>query len=165
MKTDQELDRLFKQEYRDILSNTIWKNNNGVYEVFGHYRIEPVHPGYRVSCAATDIGVFASTRTALSWCIADKHKAYNVARELLTTDTKLQSLTQDISTRATIADRSKKFEFRDAIGMKLETKIIHKKQLENQIAKYVNWAKYIQQRGFNNETVRTSRNTPNKAGR
>ena len=165
MKTDQEIDRILRQEFKDITPNLIWKDNDGVYSVFGHYQIVPEKVGYRVFCAATDVGLFYTTRTALSWCIADKHKAYNVARELLTTDTKLQSLTQDIATRATIADRSKKFEFRDAIGMKLETKIIHKKQLENQIAKCVNWAKYIQQRGFNNETARTSRNTTNKAGR
>ena len=165
MKTDQEFDRILRQEFKDITPNLIWKDNDGVYSVFGHYQIVPEKVGYRVFCAATDVGLFYTTRTALSWCIADKHKAYNVARELLTTDTKLQSLTQDIATRATIADRSKKFEFRDAIGMKLETKIIHKKQLENQIAKCVNWAKYIQQRGFNTETARTSRNTTNKAGR
>ena len=165
MKTDQEFDRILRQEFKDITPNLIWKDNDGVYSVFGHYQIVPEKVGYRVFCAATDVGLFYTTRTALSWCIADKHKAYNVARELLTTDTKLQSLTQDIATRATIADRSKKFEFCDAIGMKLETKIIHKKQLENQIAKCVNWAKYIQQRGFNNETARTSRNTTNKAGR
>ena len=165
MKTDQEFDRILRQEFKDITPNLIWKDNDGVYSVFGHYQIVPEKVGYRVFCAATDVGLFYTTRTALSWCIADKHKAYNVARELLTTDTKLQSLTQDIATRATIADRSKKFEFRDAIGMKLETKIIHKKQLENQIAKCVNWAKYIQQRGFENETARTGRSQPNKTSR
>lgn len=165
MKLSQEFDRMFRQEFPDSLTNLIFCTEEGNYRVFDRYLIVPEKPGYRVFCSATDVGLFGSTKSALSWCIADKHKAYNVARELLTTDTKLQSLTQDISTRATIADRSQKFEFRDAIGMKLETKIIHKKQLENQIAKYVNWAKYIQYKGFNNETVRTSRNTPNKAGR
>jgi len=165
MKLSQEFDRMFRQEFPDSLTNLIFRTEEGNYRVFDRYLIVPEKPGYRVFCSATDVGSFGSTKSALSWCIADKHKAYNVARELLTTDTKLQSLTQDISTRATIADRSSKFEFRDAIGMKLETKIIHKKQLENQIAKYVNWAKYIQYKGFNNETVRTSRNTPNKAGR
>jgi hypothetical protein len=165
MKSNQEFDRIFRQEFKDITPNLIWKDDDGVYSVFGHYQIVPEKVGYRVFCAATDVGLFHTTRTALSWCIADKHKAYNLARELLTTDTKLQSLTQDISTRATIADRSKKFEFRDAIGMKLETKIIHKKQLENQVAKCVNWAKYIQQRGFDNETARTGRNQPNKTSR
>jgi hypothetical protein len=165
MKPNREFDRIFRQEFKDITPNLIWKDNNGVYSVFGHYQIVPEKVGYRVFCAATDVGLFYTTKTALSWCIADKYKAYNLARELLATDTKLQSLTQDIATRATIADRSKKFEFRDAIGMKLETKIIHKKQLENQVAKCVNWAKYIQQRGFNNETARTGRNQPNKTSR
>ena len=116
-------------------------------------------------CAATDVGVFNSTKTALSWCIADKNRAYNLARELLETDIKLGTLTDDIGARASIADLSKSFEFRDNIGTKLETKIIRKKQLENQLAKSVNWAKYIQQRGFNNETARTGRNQPNKTSR
>ena len=165
MKSDQEFDRLFRQEFKDITPNLIWKTDSGEYEAFGRYRIVPQRPGYRVFCSATEVGTFHSTKTALSWCIADKHSAYNTARELLTVDNKLNALTQDINARAAIADRSKKFEFRDAIGMKLETKIIHKKQLENQIAKCVNWAKYIQQRGFENETARTGRSQPNKTSR
>jgi hypothetical protein len=161
----QDFERLLHKEFRDIIPNTIWQNYDGIYSVFGQYRIVPEKVGYRVFCAATDVGVFQTTKTALSWCIADKYKAYNLARELLTIDTKLNSLVQDINTRAALADRSKNFEFRDSVGTKLETKIIHKKQLENQLAKKVNWAKYIQQRGFNNETARTGRNQPNKASR
>jgi len=165
MKSDHELERLFRQEFKDIIPNTIWQNDDGVYEVFGHYRIVPEKPGYRVFCSATDVGVFATTRTALSWCIADKNKAYKTARELLEIDNKLNSLNNDIATRAAIGDRSKRPEFRESVGTKLETKIIHKKQLENQLANCVNWAKYCQQRGFNNETARTGRSQPNKASR
>jgi hypothetical protein len=165
MKSDHELERLFRQEFKDIIPNTIWQNDDGVYEVFGHYRIVPEKPGYRVFCSATDVGVFATTRTALSWCIADKNKAYKTARELLEIDNKLNSLNNDIATRAAIGDRSKRPEFRESVGTKLETKIIHKKQLENQLANCVNWAKYCQQRGFNNETARTGRGQPNKASR
>ena len=165
MNLNQEIHRLFRQDFPDILPNAIWHNDNGGYEVFGRYRITPEKPKYRVMCGATDVGLFNSTKTALSWCIADKFQAYNLARELLETDIKLGTLTDDIATRASIADRSKNFEFRDSIGTKLETKIIHKKQLENQLAKSINWAKYIQQRGFNNETARTSRNQPNKTSR
>jgi hypothetical protein len=165
MKQDQEFERMFRQEFKSIVPNLIWQNDNGEYEAFGKYRIVPQRPGYRVFCSATEVGTFYSTRSALSWCIADKHQAYNTARELLETDTKLHSLVQDISARTAIAERSKNFEFRDSVGTKLETKIIHKKQLENQLAKCVNWAKYIQQRGFENETARTGRNQPNKTSR
>jgi len=165
MKPDQEFERLFRQEFREIMPNTIWQNDDGVYEVFGRYRIKPNLPGYRVFCSATDVGVFSSTRTALSWCIADKNKAYNTARELLTVDNKLTALTHDITARAALGDRSNNPALRETILTKLESKIIQKKLLENQLTKCVNWAKYIQQRGFENETARTGRNQPNKTSR
>jgi hypothetical protein len=165
MKLDQEFYRLVSQEFGNITSNLIWQNESGEYEAFGRYRIVANRPGYRVFCSATDVGIFSSTRTALSWCIADKNQAYNLARDLKETDVKLSSLTVDINSRATIGDRSSNLELREIIATKLESKIIQKKQLENRLSKCVNWAKYIQQRGFNNETARTSRNQPNKAGR
>ena len=165
MKSDQEFDRMFRQEFCNIVDNLIWQNDAGEYEVFGKYRIIPMRPGYQVFCSATDAGTFHSTRTALSWCIADKHSAYNLARELLETDNKLYSLNQDITARTAVGEKSKDPNFRDIIATKLESKIIHKKRLENQLTKSVNWAKYCQQRGFNNETARTGRNQPNKASR
>jgi hypothetical protein len=165
MKFDRELTRLFREEFREILANMIWQRDDGAYEVFDRYLIVSDKPGYRVFCSATDVGLFSSTRTALSWCIADKNKSYNLARELLEVDQKLTALGNDIASRAAIAENSKHFEFRDRVGTKLETKIIRKKQLENQLAKCVNWAKYCQQRGFNNETARTGRGQPNKTSR
>lgn len=151
MKTDQDLERLFRQEFRDILPLSIWQNDNGVYEVFGRYKIEPVRPGFKVWCAATEVGIFHNTKTAMSWCIADKHCNYNLARELLETDAKLTMLNNDINLRTGVGDRSTSPIFRETVGTKLETKIIHKKYLENQLTKYVNWAKYFQQQGFDNE--------------
>ena len=165
MKPDQDFERLFRQEFRDIMPNTIWQTDDGVYQVFGHYRIQPNRPGYRVFCSATDVGIFSSTRTALSWCIADKNRAYNTARELLTVDNKLTALTHDITTRAALGDRSSNPALREMILTKLESKIIQKKLLENQLTKCVNWAKYIQQRGFDNETARTGRSQSNKTSR
>jgi hypothetical protein len=165
MNSTQEFDRLFKQEFKDLIPNTIFELQKGVYEVFGKYRIIFEKQGYRVFCHATDIGVFNSTRTALSWCIADKYAKLNLARELLETDQKLGYLNNDIVVRTTIADRSKHWSFGDSVGTKLETKIIRKKQLENRLAKCVNWAKYYQQRGFNNETQRIGRSQPNKTSR
>ena len=165
MKPDQDFERLFRQEFREIMPNTIWQTDDGVYQVFGQYRIQPTRPGYRVFCSATDVGVFSSTRTALSWCIADKNKAYNTARELLTVDNKLTALTHDITTRAALGDRSNNPALRETILTKLESKIIQKKLLENQLTKCVSWAKYIQQRGFDNETARTGRSQSNKTSR
>jgi len=165
MKPEQQFKRLFEQEFQGLLPNTIWQQDDGSYEVFGKYRIQPEFPGYRVHCSATEVGVFSNTRTALSWCIADKNKSYNTAREILTVDNKLTALTHDIAVRAAVGDRTKNIDMRDVILRKLERKIIHKKLLENQLTKYINWAKYVQQRGFDNETQRIGRNQPNKTNR
>ena len=156
MKSDQEFERMFRQEFKSIAPNLIWQSEDG-YEVFEHYKIQPKSRGYQVFCGITDVGVFSSTRTALSWCIADKNRDYNTSREILRTDNKLTALKNDINTRAAIGDRSRNPDLREIILTKLESKIIQKKVLENQLTKYVNWAKYIQQRGFHNETARTGR--------
>jgi hypothetical protein len=161
----QEIERMFRLEFGYLASNIIWQTDDGSYEVFAYYKIMPENKVYRVFCSATDVGVFSSTRTALSWCIADKYKSYNLARELLEVDTKLLLLTSDLAVRTAIAERSKCVNFRESVALKLETKIIHKKQLENQLSKYVNCAKYFQQQGFANETARTGRGQPNKTSR
>jgi hypothetical protein len=165
MNIDKEFERAVRAEFKEILPNTIFQNENGGYTVFGKYCIEPDRPGYRVFCHATEVGIFNTTKTALSWCIADKYQAYNTARDILELDIKLGAMTRDIAARTAIAENSKQWEFRDIVGTKLETKIIRKKKVENELTKCVNWAKYIQQRGFNNETARTGRNQPNKASR
>ena len=165
MTNNQEFERALRQELKEILPNTIWQNDDGVYSVFDRYSIAPKKPGYRVFCSATDVGLFSTSRAALSWCIADKYKHYNLAREILLLDTKLSSLNSDINVRANVGDRSKNPGFRETIETKLETKIIRKKQVENELANCVSRAKYCQQRGFNNETVRTGRNQTVKAGR
>jgi len=164
MKPDHDFERMFRQEFKNVAPNLIWQSEDG-YEVFGHYKIQPTSPGYRVICGITEVGTFSSTRTALSWCIADKNRGYNTAREILRTDNKLTALKNDIHTRAAIGDRSRDPSFKETILTKLESKIIQKKLLENQLTKYVNWAKYIQQRGFHNETARTGRSQSNTTSR
>lgn len=165
MNPVKDFERALQQEFKDLIPNTIFKDDDGSYSVFGKYRIEPVNPGYRVYCAATEVGTFNTTKSALSWCIADKHQAFNTARDILELDTKLGAMTRDIAARTAIAERSAQWEFRDTVGTKLETKLIRKKKVENELTKCVNWAKYIQQRGFINETVRTGRNPSNKTSR
>jgi hypothetical protein len=165
MISEHEVERMFRQEFRDLMPNVIWENDDGVYEVFGRYRIVPERHGFRVFCSATDIGTFATTRSALSWCIADKKQAFNLAREIKELDNKLTALNNDIAVRTAIAERSRKWEFRDPVATKLETKIIRRKQVENRLAKCIDWAKYSQQRGFNNETQRIGRGQPNKTSR
>ena len=162
---EQEFLRLLKQEFKDLNDKLIWKDVEGKYHVFSHYLITPSDSKFQVICGATEVGFFTSTKSALSWCIADKHKLFNLAREILTIDTKIRLLTQDIRVRAGVGDRSSKPEFRENIQAKLESKIIQKKLMEQTLDKCINFAKYYEQRGLNNETARNSRNQANKTSR
>ena len=165
MTKDQALEAWVRSELRTIMPNVIWRNDSGEYELFGKYRIVSNSPGYTVYCAANSVGEFSSTKTAVSWCVADKYRDYNLAREIHNTDTRLTAVSNDVFVRAGVASRSKRADFRESIDIKLETKIIHKKELENQLTKCVNLAKYLQQRGFDNETARSGRATKNQTNR
>jgi hypothetical protein len=165
MTKDQELEAWVRNELRTIMPNFIWRNDEGEYELFGRYRIVPTRPGYTVYCLANSVGEFSSTKTAVSWCVADKYRNYNLAREIYNTDTRLTAVGNDVFVRAGIANRSKRADFQESIDIKLETKIIRKKELEKQLDKCVNLAKYLQQKGFDNETARSSRNGTNKTSR
>jgi len=162
---NQELEQLIRNELRTIMPNMIWRNDNGDYELFGRYLICPEANGFRVYCSATEIGLFGSTKSALSWCIADKYQKFNLARDILRTDNRLNAVSNDIFVRVGISNRSKRAEFKESIDIKLENKIIRKKELEQQLDKLINSAKYLQQRGFDNETARSGRATTNKTSR
>lgn len=163
---NQEIEQFVRAELKEVMPNMIWRDENGDYEVFGRYIISKVSSHlYEVNIHATCVGRFNSTKTALSWCIADKYKNYNLAREILTVDNILGNLTNDIFIRAAMANKTKKTQFREDIETKLETKIIRKRELETQLDKCVKRAKYLQQRGFNNETSRPGRATTNKTSR
>jgi hypothetical protein len=146
-------DKLFRKEFPELTSNLIFQNKVGEYEVFGRFIIKKEKNLCRVYCSDTEKGVFSNTKSALSWCIAIKFYQYNLARDILNLDNKLTSLSNDINARANIADKSKNLDFQETLEIKLENKIIYKKQIEKQLHKCITYAKYYQQKGFNNETV------------
>ena len=165
MIKDQEVERWITQEFHHMLPMLVWQNEDGVYEAFGKYKIVPQNPGYTVLIDNDEQGFFNSTRTAISWCIADKYQRYNLARELLTYDNMLSNISNDIFVRTGIANKTCDPNKRENIEMKLEPKIIQKKELETQLTKCVNWAKYLQQKGFENETSRSGSATTIKTNR
>lgn len=160
-----EFKRLLLREFVGAASNSIFRNDNGELTVFVHYRIVPEGKTCRVFLGATDVGIFSSTKIALSWCVADKFKDLKTAREILELDNKIYGLTNDIHVRAMLADASSQPLFRENISTKLESKIIKKKALEKQLENRIKWTKYLQQRGFNNETERSGPKGNTKANR
>jgi len=165
MIEDQEFNRLFRTEFKDLSAQLIFQDEDGTYNIFGHYQIVPEKPFYYVYCGATEAGRFSSTRSAMCYIIADKHKLYNLARDILTIDNKIATLQSDIHARAGNGDKATDPNFKEIVEVKLESKIIKKKALEQELAKCINFAKYYEQRGFSNEIARTGSKPNNKTNR
>lgn len=162
---EHEVDEMLHRELRRLMPNIIWQNEQGQYEVFGLYTICPKRWGYEVWTRSDCVGKFRKTRSALAYCIADKFRKYNLAREIKTVENLLDNLSNDIFVRAGVASKCRREQSKEDIETKLESKIVRKRELEMQLEKCINLAKYYQQRGFNNETARTGRASANKTSR
>jgi hypothetical protein len=165
MIKDQDIERWINQEFQQMLPVLVWQNEDGEYEAFGKYRIVPEKPGYTVYINDDQQGFFNSTRTAISWCVADKYQRFNLARDLLLFDNILANISNDIFVRAGVANKTPDSDIKEKIETKLQPKIIQKRVLEQQLNKCVNWAKYLQQKGFENETSRSGSATTIKTNR
>ena len=164
-RKDRALEKWVRKELHNVTHNLILRDDAGGYDLFGRYRITPTGAACVVYMDDQVVGEFTNTRVAVSWCVASKYRQHDLADYLLETDRALCNISADIDVRSRIAERSRKPRFREDVGTKLETKIIRRKKLENQLSKYVDWAKYLQQRGFQNETARTGRTTQNRTNR
>jgi hypothetical protein len=164
-RKDRALEKWVRKELHNVTHNLILRDDAGGYDLFGRYRIQPAGTACVVYMDDQQVSEFSNTRVAVSWCVASKCHRQDLADYLLETDLALSNLSADIDVRSRIAERSRKPRFREDVGTKLETKIIRRMKLENQLSKYVDWAKYLQQRGFQNETARTGRATQNKTNR
>lgn len=165
MIKDQEFERWVQQEFKQMLPMLIWRNEDGDFEAFGKYHIIPQNPGYRVLINNDEQGFFNSTRSAISWCVADKYNKLNLARDLLKFDNMLANISNDIFVRAGVANKAKDLNVKENIETKLEPKLIQKKAIEYQLTKCVNRAKYLQQKGFENEASRSGSATTIKTNR
>ena len=132
---------------------------------FGCYKIIPKDDTFHVFRWVTPMGVFSSSRLALSWCIADKYQKHTLANDIMRFSQQQNLLTSDLRARSALAKSIQHPRWRENVELKIE----HKKQrlqiIEFQLDKCVNLAKYWQLRGFNNETARTGRTASPRASR
>jgi hypothetical protein len=154
MTQEQKLERFAETEFRRNMHNLIVQHD-GVLVVFGHYKIVENQQQFEVHTYSQDPIEFSSKRTALSWCIADYKNRLKLANNILTLDRKKRLLASDIHCRKTMAERSRNNEFNDLVITKIQPKIDSYQAVNSELEKCVNQAKYIQIKGFNNETART----------
>jgi hypothetical protein len=84
--------------------------------------------------------------------VADKQHQFKLANEIINLDCKDQQLGADIHCRRGVAARSRHENFYEIVNMKIQPKIDVYNQVHSELEKCINQAKYLQIRGFSNET-------------
>jgi hypothetical protein len=156
MTRDQKLEQWAERELARSIGDMLISDEQGGIIAFGKYYIQPDKTGCAVNTWDRHIHNFSTKRTAMAWCTFDRHQQYNSANTLLVLDRKKQALAADIYCRKTLGERGSHESFYEIINMKIQPKIDQYNSVNNELEKCVNRAKYIQIRGFNNETARTS---------
>jgi hypothetical protein len=159
MNQEQKLERWAEREFRRNVHTMIVNDELGGYIAFGRYHLRPLQQVFEVYASGNHlIGTFSNKRTAISWCVADKNNQLRLAQDIKNLDIKKQSLTADIYCRRQMAERSRDNKFSEVVLTKLEPKVQQHALVDQELEKCLNSAKYIQLRGFQNETARTSGN-------
>lgn len=155
MNFEQKLDQFAEKEFRKIMPNLIIETHAGQHLVFGNYLINQSQQGCKLHRYNGDfVANFSSARSAISYCVADKFQKYNLARKIQNLDTKHSILANDIACARAQAATSSRAEFREMVHTKIAPKLTQHRAVSNELEKCINLAKYLQVKGFQNETAR-----------
>lgn len=157
MTKNQKLEQFAERELRRNLSSLIIDDEEGGYIVFGMYRLAGKKTNVTVVTLDEKIINFSNKRTAISWCVADRHNHINLANVIRSLDTKKQILEADIRCRTGVADHCKHQDFYETVNTKIQPKVDMYNSVNRELEKCLNSAKYLQLKGFNNETARLSK--------
>ena len=152
----ENLERLFEPELDQLKKNIIYCND-GQYHVFDQYTINKQSTDtYLTYKQHQDPKSFSALRFALSWCIADKYGKLDLAADILNLDQQRCTILNNVKVRQKLAKKIQDPVRKEIVELKIANKKHGLVQVENQLTKCVNLAKYWQIKGFNcDETART----------
>lgn len=156
MIKEQKFEKWAEKQFQQNSALTIIGDEHSGWVAFNRYHIKPVDTGYEVWHYYNLVTVFGSKKSAISYCIADFHKQYKLSQQIRVLDAKKQLVINDIKCRSEMARRGKSAKFREMVNTKLETKLAVNAAVSAELEKCISSAKYIQLRGFSNETARPS---------
>jgi hypothetical protein len=157
MNQETKIEQWAERELRRALDRAILPDDDGGYIVFGKYSLVPQDTGILVNTWGNEIHCFMNKRHAMSWCILDHKGNYTMANRLIALDRRKNAVGSDIHVRRNIGERGKTPDFRETVNLKISTKIQALTSLTQELDKCISYAKYLQTKGFANETARTSR--------
>ena len=164
MKNSQRFLSFAQRELQELEADVILKNGSK-YQVFGKYTVTPDSGKFLVHCQGIDVGQFETTRSALSYCIADNRNNLNLARQILDLDQKLQYNKIAIAQRRAFGEKTQNFDLKELSKVKIQHRQQQQHWLRSELEKCIKMAKYLHHKGFSNETERTGRTASHKVYR
>jgi hypothetical protein len=144
-----KLAKFFDQELEDAKKILI-VSNNGVYELFGRFMIEPKKSYFLVTDFKTKEAVeFSSLKYAMAWCILLDSNKYVDSRRLHSLDLKLCSLYTDIAVHRKLLKAANDSDAKLLYKIKLQEDSFKRRTVIKEIDTYINNSKTLQGRKFN----------------
>lgn len=122
---------------------------------FKRFTLRPTRTGCRVLELSNIRGDFSDKRVAISWCVAMNLGRYDLANTISALDRQRTTINCDYDVRKKLALRSNQPGFKNTVLSKLQNKNTYRQRVNDQLEKCISLTKYLQLRGFRNETART----------
>lgn len=155
-KNYKKFRNLALQSLQSLSSNIIVKVKDD-FVVFSRYKISPTSDGYfKLYRHDTLVHEFTNSRNALAYCILENRARIEEANTLLSQDKRIQRLEVDIDRQSQIIQTTKDADRRELMAMRLTENVAQRGQVKIKLNDTIELAKYYQQKGFDDETARTS---------
>ena len=153
---NQKASKLFETLVDGVLkdsSDFVFKTEKSV-QAFGRYSIiesENIYKIYKNKVLASES---SSYKCALAWCIANKYNIKSLQDDINLLQKQLQWKQSEIEFLKYTFNQDIGSDRKYIIEDKLQIAVIKARHFKEQLNKCIERAKYIQQKGFNNETSR-----------
>jgi len=155
MTREQKLERWAEREITRNIDHIILDHTDGGLLAFGIYDIKPLKHCAQV-WRDNELLITVSNRyVALCWCVAHRKNILNLMHEIQHLDQQRSYIRNDLVVMLLNQRQARTCEFDETLEIKIQNKQWYENMLDCQLEKCLSRAKYLQLRGFNNETART----------
>lgn len=155
MNPDQKFQRFAEAELLRNINKIIVTMDDGSIVAFGQYLLEPQPVGFHVRTRSESVHTFGSKRVAMAWCTYDRLGRYTDSNNVRSLDSKQQMLQADLECLRYKKRHAESENFKDLMQAKIDNKQHGLTRVRFELENYATRAKYLQIKGFKNETART----------
>lgn len=140
-----------KELSKKIYDLLIVRENDGSYNLFGSYIINPTNDGFYIVNLLKEPETkytFLSLKNAVTWCVFEKNKKYKEIKHIQELDSLLGSLDVNIAQHKKLVEKAADIESKNIYSAKLYEDKLKKKIALQQMNDYVATSKYWQNKKF-----------------